>query len=209
MTLLLLCALRYLGRRLTMDDLEEYCGINGETIRQFVHKFLDFGSSVLYNKYVKNPQNALEMKGYEFKYINAGFPGCIGSTDATHIIIDYRLRQLHLGYKLAHTARTYNMTVNHRRKILHTTAGHPSRFNDQTLLLYNSFINCLNNGKYNDMHEFTLLAFDTNGGIIEEKYKGAYVIVDNGYLNWSVTVPPMKTTNYRTEIRFSQWLESL
>jgi DDE superfamily endonuclease len=39
--------------------------------------------------------------------------------------------------------------------------------------------------------------------------KGAYVIVDNGYLNWSTTVPPMKNSCNRSEIRFSQWLESL
>jgi hypothetical protein len=39
--------------------------------------------------------------------------------------------------------------------------------------------------------------------------KGAYVIVDNGYLNWSTTVPPMKDSCNRSEIRFSQWLESL
>ena len=212
MTLLLLCALRYLGRALTVDDLEEYCGISGETIRQFIHKFHDFGSQVLYNKYVKNPQNSTEMKDYESEYSNAGFPGCIASTDATHVVIEtcqYRLRQLHLGYKLAHTARTYNMTVNHRRRILHTTAGHPARFNDKTLVLYDDFINRLHNGKYNNMHDFTLKAFGANGEIIKQKYKGAYVIVDNGYLNWSVTVPPMRTTSYRTEIRFSQWLESL
>ena len=39
--------------------------------------------------------------------------------------------------------------------------------------------------------------------------KGAYVIVDNGYLNWSTTVPPIKHSCNRSEIRFSQWLESL
>ena len=53
------------------------------------------------------------------------------------------------------------------------------------------------------------MAFNREGEIIEVKYKGCYVIVDNGYLNWSVTVPPMKETNRRSEIRFSEWLESL
>jgi hypothetical protein len=41
------------------------------------------------------------------------------------------------------------------------------------------------------------------------KMKGAYVIVDNGYLHWSTTVPPLKNSMFRSEIRFSQWLESL
>jgi hypothetical protein len=39
--------------------------------------------------------------------------------------------------------------------------------------------------------------------------KGAYVIVDNGYLTWPTTMPPMKDTCNRSELRFSQWLEAL
>ena len=39
---------------------------------------------------------------------------------------------------------------------------------------------------------------------------GAYVIVDNdGYLDWSTTVPPIKKSNNRAEIWFLQWLELL
>jgi len=79
----------------------------------------------------------------------------------------YRLQQLHLGYKLSHTARTYNMTVKHRRKILHTTTEHPARFNDKTLVLYDDFVNRLNDGKYNTIHEFTLMAFGNDGEIIK------------------------------------------
>lgn len=39
--------------------------------------------------------------------------------------------------------------------------------------------------------------------------KGAYVIVDNGYLDWSTTVPPFKDSINKSEVWFSQWLESL
>ena len=170
--LIILCALRYLGRALTFDDLEEYTGISTETIRLGLHKVLLFGSTNLYNKYVKNPLNATSFLDCESKYISAGFPGCVGSSDASHVIIEkcsYRLRQLHLGYKLAHTARTYNITVNHRRKILHTTTGHPARFNDKTLVLYDHFINRLHDGKCNDLHKFTLMDFGPNGDIIHTK----------------------------------------
>ena len=120
-TLLLLCLLRYLGCGWTFDDLQESTSINPETIRNFLHKFLEFGSTTLYKKYVRNPIITEDVKGCEAEFLSAGFPGCIGSTDATHIVMEicsYRLRQLHLGYKLPHTARIYNMTVNHRRGIL-------------------------------------------------------------------------------------------
>ena len=107
MKLLLLCALRYLGQNLTFDDLHEYCAINRQTIWEFIHQFIEFGSFTLYNTYVRNLHNATKMKDCADEYSKAGFPGCIGSTDATHIVMEnctYRLRQLHLGHKLAHTA---------------------------------------------------------------------------------------------------------
>ena len=210
--LLVLSALRYLGRGWTFDDLQEATAISTETLRIFLHIFMEFGSSTLYNKYVVNPTSSMDIKDCEAEYSMAVFPGCIGSADASHVMMEvcsYRLRQLHLGYKLAHTARTYNITVNHRRRILNSTRGHPARFNDKTLILFDHLINQLHDGKFNDKHEFTLKDFDKNGTIIDVKYKGCYVIVDNGYLQRSTTVPPMKHCTKRSEIRFSEWLESL
>ena len=34
-------------------------------------------------------------------------------------------------------------------------------------------------------------------------------MVDNGYHDWSTTIPPFKNTNLRDEIRWSEWLESM
>ena len=212
MELLVLCVLRYLGRGLTMDDLQECTAINAETIRTFMAKFIKFGSTDLYYKYVKMPTNLSDLNDSAKEYTMAGFPGCIGSTDATHIVMErceWRLRQLHLGYKLAHTARTYNITVNHRRHILNSTQGHPSRFNDKTLVLFDQLVLKLSTGNYDEIYQFELMDYDNDGNIIKIKYKGCYLIVDNGYLSWSVTVPPINHTMKRSEIRLSQWLESL
>jgi hypothetical protein len=38
---------------------------------------------------------------------------------------------------------------------------------------------------------------------------GCYIIVDNGYLQWSTTVPLQKSSLNRSKLRFLQWLESL
>ncbi len=40
-------------------------------------------------------------------------------------------------------------------------------------------------------------------------FSGAYLIVDNGYLNWSCTVPPLGVTNNVAEICWSKWVESM
>ena len=102
-----------------------------------------------------------------------------------------------------HTARTFNLTVNHRRRILSSTSGHPARFNDKTLIMYDRFVMKLKDGKFDKDFEFELYDFDDNGKEIKVRYSGCYVIVDNGYHKWSVTVPPMKSTDYRSELRFS------
>jgi len=56
---------------------------------------------------------------------------------------------------------------------------------------------------------FELLACGRGGVVIMVKYEGVYVIIDNGYLNWSCTVPPFTVTSNVDEIRWSKWLESM
>ena len=67
----------------------------------------------------------------------------IGSTNATHIPLKkvcVSMRQAHLDHKSIVTLRKYNLTCNHRRKILHTTEGHPARWNDKTLIRSDNFM---------------------------------------------------------------------
>jgi hypothetical protein len=110
---------------------------------------------------------------------------------------------------MSHTARTYNITVNHRRRTLSTTTGHPARWNDKTLILFDDFVVGLHEGCNLDDFTFELYERDARGNVVSAKYRGPWLIVDHGYCNWSTTVPPMKRTCDRAEIRFSQWLESI
>ena len=61
------------------------------------------------------------------------------------------------------------------------------------------------------MQDFTFELYERNssGNIRTAKYRGPWLIVDNGYLNWPTTVPPIKRTCSRHEIWFSPWLESI
>ena len=58
-------------------------------------------------------------------------------------------------------------------------------------------------------YEFKLYGLNDNNDIIVITYKGAYFIVDNEYLDWSCTVPPMKHPLSHEDIRFSEWIESI
>jgi hypothetical protein len=58
--------------------------------------------------------------------------------------------------------------------------------------------------------EFELYDWAPNGtDVVSVKYKGGWLITDNGYHRWPITIPPLKATTSRKEIRFSEWLESM
>ena len=70
--LLILCALRYLGRGWAFDNLSENTGISEEVTRVFFHKFIKFGATVFYQKFVVAQLNAEEAAGHTAEYKRAG-----------------------------------------------------------------------------------------------------------------------------------------
>jgi len=86
--LLVLGALRYLGRGWTFDDIEECTAISKEVHRIFFHKFILFGSTELYCRMVTAPISVDEAFSHMAEYKSAGLPGCIGSIDCTHIVTE-------------------------------------------------------------------------------------------------------------------------
>ena len=210
--LLVLGALRYLGRGWTFDDLEESTAVSQDVHRVFFHVFIGFGSTVLYERYVIAPMNFEEAKRHMVEFTEAGLPGNVASADCCHVtsqMCEYNLRNNHLGPKSTHTTRTFSVSANHRKRVLHSTKGGPGRWNDQTMVRFDQFLSGIKDGEVLEDVEFEMYERDQNGDIITVKYRGGYVIVDNGYLRWSVTVPPFKVTNKETEIRWSKWVESM
>jgi len=113
-----------------------------------------------FQEMVNCPENAAEAKRHTREMEEAGFHGCLGSMDATHVKIDmcrHSLQQANMGYKMPFTARTYNVTVNHRWRILSSTCGHPSKWNDKTLIRFDPFATKLREGDILDDHIFELL----------------------------------------------------
>jgi hypothetical protein len=210
--LMVLGALRYLGRGWTFDDLEESTAITEETHREFFHVLIEWGQTFLFDRYVVFPANAEEAETHMHEMKLAGFDGAVGSTEATHIGMEwcsYRVTNIHSGAKLPMPSRTYNMTVNHRRQILSTTRGRPARWNDKTLVLFDEFATYMYEGYVLSEVEFDLFEYDEDGKIKSVRYKGVWLMVDNGYLRWPTTVPPFKEPITFEGMRFSLWLESV
>jgi hypothetical protein len=209
--LLILGAFRYLGRGFTFDDIEEATGISEEVHRVFFHRFIWVGSTILFDKYVITPTDMDEAKTHMHEFFAAGMAGACASSDATHVIHEncaWRLRRTHKGFKSKYCTRTYNMTVNHRRRILGSTRGHPGSWNDKTVVLFDTFIRGIKRGDILNDNIFELYEMQ-DGEVLRVKYRGVWLLVDNGYHAWANTVPPFSNTAFRDEIRWSEWVESM
>lgn len=103
---------------------------------------------------------------YSFStFLSSPDPVTLGM-DATHVGMlkcFYRLKQFNESWKLKMPCRTYNTTVNHRRRILYSTRGHPGRWNDKTLQLYDDLAKILRDGKQFTDGSFPLLRRTRHG----------------------------------------------
>ena len=72
-----------------------------------------------------------------------------------------------------------------------------------------SFVTGIRNGSILENVNFELLAYNKAGRIKKLQFSGAYLIVDNGYLDWSCTVPPLGVSKNIDKIRWLKWLKSI
>jgi hypothetical protein len=191
---------------------EEATAINEETHRQFLHIFIHWGSTTLFDMHVKMPRTKEQISGHLHEMKLARYDGCADSGDAAYIGMEtcsYKVAAMHKGGKLPMPSRTCNLTCCHRRRILSTTRGHPARYNDKTLVLFDEFLKGIQDGEVLQDLEFELHEYGPDGNVRTAKYLGAWVMVDNGYLRWSTTIPPYKAALQRDQLQWSEWLESM
>ncbi len=173
MQLLVLGSLRYLGRGWTFNHIEEATGIHKEVHCVFLHCFIAFGSTVFYEKHVLSPVSIADAHSHMSEFSEARFPGCIGLTNCMHITTEkceYYLKGNHLGGKSSQTTRTFNLTCNHRRRILHSTPGGPGRWNNTMMVCLDKFISGIRDVILLNDLEFELLSYDKEGDVILLKY---------------------------------------
>ncbi len=109
--LLLLGMLQYFGWGWHFHDIEEKTAISISVHHNFFHVFIYFGSTSLYSQHILTPVHLAEAHLIMAEYMEAGFPGCVGSSDCTNITTErckYFLNNNHLGAKSSHTTPTFN-----------------------------------------------------------------------------------------------------
>lgn len=203
----ILGVLRVLGRGYCFDGVEELCFISAEVIRKFFHKFCELFAAKYFTVYCSPPSTEEEIDHITGVYARMGLPGCIGSTDCVHIRWERCPaggRSIHKG-KEGYPTLSYEVSVDHSKRIMAVTQGHPGARNDKTIVKFDGFVTAIHDGSlYKDV-TFDLL--DEEG--MSHQQKGLYLIVDGGYHKWRCMQCPMKHTSKMKEALWSKWVESV
>lgn len=131
----------------TFDDLEESTKISSSS-KPLSWVYCNRSKCAL-SFHVLIPLTNKDYQTHMNEFRIAGFTGAIDFSDATHIAIEkspHRLWNNHLGPKQHLTAQSFNITVNHRQRILSTTVGYPGRWNDKNVVLFDSFVRGIYDG---------------------------------------------------------------
>ena len=86
--LLILGALRVLGRGALFDDCAEMSNLSETTHREFFKEFVEHWSVHKYPNLVQAPTTQAEFERCQAPYKAAGFDGCFASVDCVHIAWD-------------------------------------------------------------------------------------------------------------------------
>ena len=81
----LLCCLRILGRDDCCDAIEEMSDVPEKTVWWFFKIFLINFPAALFKDVIRVPREGVELQSVMKVYQKMGFPGAVGSVDATHI----------------------------------------------------------------------------------------------------------------------------
>jgi len=199
-------ALRTLGRATLHDDVAEISGADAETHRKAFILFIRFVSSHFREEWIREPEGEeLEQVVREFQMM--GFPGAVGSMDATHV--HWRrcpsgATNLHTG-KESFPTRVFNVAVTHHGQVFAVSDSQPGARNDKTIVRFDTFVNKMRfDGLYKDL-EFIL--HDKEG--TPHVHRGGYLISDNGYHHWKLFTCPFKVHSQEEALRWSRWLESV
>jgi len=165
---------------------------------------------VLFPEFVVPHTTAEEHETHRSELTQGGLWGAGFSTDATNVVMwccEHNLKQGSVGFKQSHPARSYNISVNHRRRMLWSTEGHPSHWNDKTLAHHENFLRDMHDCHISQDIRFQSLSWTSIPGQSDVKsttHAGAY----GHHRRRSCTQAPAKVNRLTIEQRLSDWIES-
>jgi hypothetical protein len=201
-----MASLYILGRAATYDDAAMVTYLSSTVIATFFHHFI-VCMATLYPQWIYPTPEGPKLEDVLKQYETLGFPGCCASTDCVHIPWNNCPQgERHLYYsRYGFTSVAYSVSVDHSRRILSVTTGHPGTRNDKTIIQFDKFIQNLRSGVVYPNAQFDL--FNESGGTV--RISGLYALCDGGYHKWRVLQCPNKYATAEFEARWSKRIESV
>jgi hypothetical protein len=201
----ILASLRILGRGNCVDDISELSHIPNSSVLHYFHRFVDGFVECCYDEFVRMPEGEDLAQVMEM-YSVLGFPGAVGSMDATHV----RLGKCPNSYipvckgKEGYPSLAWMCVVDHSKEFRYVGEFVFGATPDKSMCNTDPFLNEVEGGKYRDTRFFTL---DDQGKL--QACRGGYFITDAGMIKRACYVDPMKQRISHDEIVFAEWLESI
>ena len=203
----LLIALRILGRDACADDCRDLSLVSDSTCNRIFKQFINNYSKYYYSKYVRFPESdSKELYENLETYRLLGFPGCLGSIDATHIFWEKCPHELHFRCtgKEGEPSLVFQCAVSHNRFVYHISKGFVGSYCDITTIKHDQELLHALMEQYKDVE---YIVYDSQG--TARRMKGLWFLSDNGYpTTFSMLIRPILAQTSPLEFYFSEFVES-
>jgi len=186
----LIAALRFLALGSQWDGMEDAVDVSARTCRSwFQNKFIPWMMKNKYDAYVTPPTTSEEVAALMAPWTEAGFPGCIGCVDGTHLEwggARAGKNDRNIG-KEGYSTIGINVTVDYWGRIMFVSTRVPASFDDKIFISLDEFHNVdLEENPIFTNQTFELLV-DSKGHRTSER--GVYTLAPpGGYRCWSTTI---------------------
>ena len=150
----------------------------------FFHEFSKRSRDELFPQHVRMPKTVEELSEIEAAYVSIDIPGACGSMDVVHIALcscPYGLINV-CTVKGGYPTLGYNVICDHRGKAIAMIPGANGIMNDKTIVKSDEDVELIWTDPLFTEYSYEVRAKD--GTRIMKK--GAFLIVDGGYLRWKV-----------------------
>ena len=204
--------IRWLALGCAWDGLEEGFAVSAKTMSDFFkQKFLPYMQSV-YEEHVRTPRTQEQLDAVTDGWEKAGFPGCVGARDGTHVRFwGYNIfhRYAYVG-KEGYPCARFDCVVDVDAWPISISRAHEGSHCDINMCRQCEFQAEVDRNPLFTDFEFAVMA-KTGEDLAWEKHllKGVYQIVDGGYQNWRSLVSPWSLPPEGPRLTWNGYLESV
>jgi hypothetical protein len=179
--------LRILGRGMTRYDDMDHTKMGATSIRIFFRDFCEMMNAKMREKWIYLPKDEAEVRECMAPYEAAGFPGCWGSADCTHVAWDRCPAGMRHMYKRGDKETptvVWNVICNNSRRVMSVSRAFAGTQCDKTISQNDETMLKLRSGELYKGIKFKLHTTTHSSKDCDTPY----IITDGGYHKWPMLI---------------------